>query len=103
MPEQEAFQVRAGAGLPVVAAAFVEVCGEVGQDVQAGHLRGGGDGPDAGGEACGVLVAGAVGVFLVTTGRRGARFATIWMTPRQVTIDDRSTLPQGCPTAGEDR
>src|SRR5580704_16585928 len=28
---------------------------------------------------------------------------TIWMTPRQVTIDDRSTLPQGCPTAGEDR
>ena len=28
---------------------------------------------------------------------------TIWMTPRQVTIDDRRTLPQGCPTAGEDR
>ena len=30
-------------------------------------------------------------------------FAAIWMTPHQVTIDDRSTLPQGCPTAGEDR
>ena len=29
--------------------------------------------------------------------------AAIWMTPRQVTTDDRSTLPQGCPTAGEDR
>src|ERR1700735_4357290 len=30
-------------------------------------------------------------------------FAAIWMTPRQVTIDDRSTLPQGCPAAGADR
>jgi hypothetical protein len=47
----------------VVAAAFIEVSGEVGQDVQAGHLRGGGGGPDAGGEPCGVLVAGAVGVL----------------------------------------
>jgi hypothetical protein len=81
VPGQEAFQVRAGEGLPVVAAAFVEVSGEVGQDVQAGHLRGGGDGPDAGGEACGVLVAGAAGVFLVTTGRRRARSAGLLSSP----------------------
>ena len=44
-PGQEPFQVRAGEGLAAVAAAGVEVCGEVGEDVQAGHLGGGGDGP----------------------------------------------------------
>ena len=62
-PGQEALQVRAGQGLAAIAAAGVEVGGEVGQDVEAGHLGGGGDGPDAGGEPGGVPVPGAVGVL----------------------------------------
>ena len=38
VPGQEAVQVRAGEGFPAVAAAFVEVGGKPGQEVQAGHL-----------------------------------------------------------------
>ena len=49
----------AGEGLAAVAAAFVEVGGQPGQDVQAGHLDGGGDGPDDGGEPGGLVIAGA--------------------------------------------
>ena len=63
VPGQEAFQCRAGEGFPAVAAAFVEVGGEPGQEVQAGHLGGGGDGPDHGGVPGGVPVAGAAGVL----------------------------------------
>jgi hypothetical protein len=65
-------KVRAGEGFPAVAAAFVEVGGEPGQEVQAGHLGGGGDGPDHGGVRGGVPVAGAPAFFLVTTGPAGA-------------------------------
>src|SRR5216683_122051 len=36
VPWEEAFQCRAGERFPAVAAAFVEVCGQVGQDVQPG-------------------------------------------------------------------
>ena len=71
-PGQEAVQVRAGEGFPAVAASFVEVGGEPGQEVQAGHLGGGGDGPDHGGVRGGVPVAGALAFFLVTTGPAGA-------------------------------
>ncbi len=60
---QKSFQVRAGEGLAAVVSACVEVRGEVGEHVQAGHRGGGGDGPDHGGEAGGGLVAGAVGVL----------------------------------------
>src|SRR2546429_3669398 len=49
VPGQEAFQRRAGEWFPAVAAAFVEVSGEPGQDVQGGHPGGRGDGPDDGG------------------------------------------------------
>src|SRR6266702_6679059 len=62
-PGQESFQSRAGQGLAAVASAGVEVGGEVGQDVQAGHLGCGGDGPGCGGEPGCVTVPGAVGVF----------------------------------------
>src|SRR5918998_4193824 len=50
-PGQEAVQCGAGEWSPAIAAAFVGVGGEVGQDVQAGHLGGGGDAPDDGGGA----------------------------------------------------
>src|SRR5712691_638793 len=63
VPWEEAFQCRAGERFPAVAAAFVEVCGQVGQDVQPGHLGGGGDGPDDGRVPGGVPVMGAAGVF----------------------------------------
>src|SRR6516165_7458113 len=46
------------------AAAFVEVGGQVGDDVQSGHLRGRGDGPDRRGVAGGFPVMGAAGVLL---------------------------------------
>jgi hypothetical protein len=62
VPGQEPFQRLPGQGLPAVAPAFVEVDGEVGQLVQAGHPGGGGDGPDHGGGAGGVPVIGAAGV-----------------------------------------
>lgn len=48
-PGQEPFQGRAGQGLSCVPAASVEVGREAGDDVQACHLRGRGDGPDRGG------------------------------------------------------
>ena len=63
VPGQESFQCPACEGFPVVAAAFVEVGGEPGQDVEAGHPGGGGDGPDDGGVPGGVAVAGAAGVL----------------------------------------
>jgi len=47
----------------------VEVGGEVGEDVQPGHLGGGGDGPDRGGQSGGVVVAEPYAFFLVATGR----------------------------------
>jgi hypothetical protein len=62
-PGQEPFQCRSGERLPAVAAAFVEVGDEIGEDVQAGHLRGCGDGPDHGGVAGRVTVAGAADVL----------------------------------------
>jgi hypothetical protein len=37
---QQPFQHEAGEGFPVDAVAFVEVSGEVGDDVQVGYLRG---------------------------------------------------------------
>src|SRR5438552_18519175 len=46
VPRQEPFQRRAGEWLPAVAAALVEVSGEVGKQVEAGHRGGGGDGED---------------------------------------------------------
>src|ERR1700686_4736585 len=58
-PGQEPFQCRAGERFPAVATAFVEVGGEPGQEVEAGHLGGGGDGPDYGGVAGGGPVMGA--------------------------------------------
>ena len=63
VPWEEAFQCRAGERFAAVAAAFVEVCGQAGQDVQPGHLGGGGDGPDGGGVPGGVPVMGAAGVL----------------------------------------
>ena len=45
VPGQEPFQAGPDEGFPAVAAACVEVGGEEGQDVQPGHLGGGGDGP----------------------------------------------------------
>src|SRR5271165_1863012 len=63
VPGQEPFQRRPGQGLPAVAPAFVEVGGEVGQLVEAGHPGGGGGGPDHGGVAGGVPVMGAAGVL----------------------------------------
>ena len=63
VPGQEAFQRRAGGWFPAVAAALVEVCGEIGRDVQPGHPGGRGDGPDDGGVPGGVPVAGAAGVL----------------------------------------
>jgi len=63
VPGQESFEVWALGGLAAVAAAFVEVGGEPGQEVQAGHLHGGGDGPDDGGEPGGVPVTGPAGVL----------------------------------------
>ena len=62
-PGQEPFQRWPGGGFPAVASALVEVGGEPGQDVQAGHLGCRGDGPNGGGEPGGVLVAGAAGVL----------------------------------------
>src|SRR5665811_2079098 len=46
VPWKEALQYRAGQRLPAVAAAFVEVGGQVGEQVQAGHPGGREDGPD---------------------------------------------------------
>ena len=66
---------RRGEGFPAVAAAFVEVGGEPGQDVEAGHLDGGGDGPDHGGEAGGVPVTGAACVLPSPRGRGSCRSA----------------------------
>jgi len=63
VPGQEPFQRRAGEGLSAVAAAFVEVGGQVGEQVQAGHRRGRGDRPDHGGVAGGVPVMGTAGVL----------------------------------------
>ena len=63
VPGQESFEVWALGGLAAVAAAFVEVGGDPGQEVRAGHLHGGGDGPDDGGEPGGVPVTGSAGVF----------------------------------------
>ena len=63
VPGQEAFQCCPGEGFAAVAAAFVEVSGEPGQGVEAGHLDGCGDGPDRGGEQGGVVIMGAAGVF----------------------------------------
>src|SRR5208283_1820234 len=54
VPGQEPFQRPAGERLAAVATAFVQVGGEVGQDVQPGHLGGRGDGPDDGGVPGGV-------------------------------------------------
>ena len=65
-PGQEPFQCRAGERFPAVAAAFVEVSGEIGDGVQPGLLRGGGDGPGHGGVAGGVAIAGAAGNAAVT-------------------------------------
>src|SRR5215831_6031786 len=67
VPGQESFQRRPGERLAAVAAAFIEVGSQPGQDVEAGHLGGDGDGPDDGGVAGAVPVMGAAGVFLVTT------------------------------------
>src|SRR5215469_5858217 len=63
VPGQEAFQRRPREGLAAVAAAFVEVGGQVGEDIQPGHLHGGGDGPGRGGVLRGALVVGAAGVL----------------------------------------
>jgi hypothetical protein len=48
-PGQEALQCRAGRRFPAVAAACVEVGGEPGWDVEAGHPGGRGESPDDGG------------------------------------------------------
>jgi hypothetical protein len=63
VPGQEPFQVRACEWLAAVAAAGVEVGGEVGLHVQAGHLGGGGDGPDPRSQPGSVVVPGPVGVL----------------------------------------
>ena len=63
VPGQEAFQCPAGERFPAVAAAFVEVGGEIGQDVQPGHPGGRGDRPDHGGVPGCVAVPGAAGVL----------------------------------------
>ena len=59
VPGQELFQVRAAQRFAAVAAAG----GQVGQDVQACHLGGDGDGPYRGGEPGGILILGPVGVL----------------------------------------
>ena len=74
---QEAFQRLAGGRFPAVAAACVEVLGEPGQDVEAGHPGGRGDGPDDGGVPGGVPVAEPPAFFLVTTGPRIWRSAAL--------------------------
>src|SRR5208337_5613607 len=63
VPRQEPFQRLAGERFPAVAAAFVEVRGEPGQDVEAGHPGGRGGGPDDGGAPGGVAVPGPAGVL----------------------------------------
>src|ERR1035437_5435954 len=63
VPGQEAFQRPAGERFPAVAAAFVQVGGEPGQDVQPRHPGGRGDGPDDGGVPGGVPVPGPAGVL----------------------------------------
>src|SRR5712672_455482 len=63
VPRQEPFQRRAGEWLPAVAAALVEVSGEGGKQVEAGHRGGGGDGEDDGGVPGGVPVMRAAGVL----------------------------------------
>lgn len=62
-PGQEPVQFGACQGFPAVAAARVQVCGQVGQHVQPGHAGGGGDGPERGGQPGGVLVPRAAGVL----------------------------------------
>src|SRR5512135_1757101 len=62
-PGQEPAEYLAGQGISAVAAAFVEVGGQVGDDVQPGHLGSGDDGPDVGGGAGGIRVMGASGVL----------------------------------------
>jgi len=63
VPGEEALEFRPGWRLAAVASAGVQVGGEVGEDVQPGHLGGAGDGPDPGGEPGGRVVAGAAGVL----------------------------------------
>ena len=60
---QEPVQFRACQEFPAASAARVQVCGQVGQHVQPGHLGGGGDGPEGGGQPGGVLVPRAAGVL----------------------------------------
>src|SRR6266536_6622039 len=62
LPGQEPFEARAWRRLAAVASAGVEVSGEIGEGVEAGHLGGGGDSPGRGGKPGGVLVPGPAGV-----------------------------------------
>ena len=66
-------QVGSGQRLGAVAAACVQVGGEVGQHVQPGHFGRGRDSPDAGGDASRVAIAGGVGVLPGHDGQRSAR------------------------------
>src|SRR6266704_1670735 len=96
VPGHDAVQVRPGEGFPAVAAAFVEVGGEPGQEVQAGHLGGGGDGPDHGGVRGGVPVAGAPAFFLVTTGPRiilSAALLSLSGRPDNTNYPDGAVMP----------
>ena len=63
LPGQEAFQRLPAERLAAVPPAFVEVGGQVGEQVQRGHPGGRGDGPDHGGVPGGVPVMGAAGVL----------------------------------------
>src|SRR4029450_708809 len=63
VPGQETVEAGAGGRSSAVVAAGVEVGGQPGQDVQAGELDGGGDGPESGGEFRRVVVVGAAGVL----------------------------------------
>src|SRR6266568_9278904 len=63
VPGQEPAECLAGQGLSVVAAAFIEVGGQVGDDVQPGQLGSRDDGPDTGGGPGGARVMGAASIL----------------------------------------
>ena len=70
VPGQEPLECRPGEGLAAVASAFVEVGGEIGQDVEAGYLGGAGDGPVTAGFRAVSPLWEPRAFFLVTTGPR---------------------------------
>jgi len=83
-------------GFPPFAAAFAEVGGEPGQEVQAGHLGGGGDGPDHGGVRAVSPLREPPAFFLVTTGPRiilSAALLSLSGRPDNTNYPDGAVMP----------